>query len=831
MKTLCGLGLVLVILTLSVPARPEPASKLDRYGDLLPEGVVARLGTVRLRGPGVGPVVAYSPDGKRIATGDSTGIALWDARTGAALSFLPLSTQAEPLSGYTAIRSLAFSADGRDLVGVFEGGHAVHWPLGGNSRRLVEAGFEPLSATFMPDGQQVIVVGSKEIRVVDIGTGLVTRCWRDGAAPPPGRVHTVTFADAALSPDGKVLAVTEIVVMAGRCGDLFSRPVWLRLFDVASGEELVRLDIGAESVAFSADGQTLAVQGDDMIRLLDPSTGTIRSSWPAASDEHYGLLFGTPKSLAFSHDGRWLAVGGSLYDVASGEMLRDLRFVEYGNHLGASFSPDGRQVAVTCGSTSVVQVQETLTGRPIFPFAAHSARVDRLHALPGGRTLASLDEDGGIRLWNPRTGESLRNSYHPGDQRWTFGGRWVAAGNEEQIVVREVETDRVVQTFPYPNDRGALALSEDGSTLATGSTDEKRVIKVYDLKTGRLRCRLPKDEQPLTTLVLSSDGSSAAGIDLEFNLRIWDARAGRLLHHVKGAPQEERPNPDVHALAMSPDGRLLVSSGTSDTSLLLWDSRTGRLLNQTTAHPAAGPDQDGRIVGLAFSPDGRLLCTSGQDGWFRVWEVASLRERCRCQADPGCVAFVAGGLLATSHRGTDVLIRDCVSRVEPLPGKASDLWADLAAESPQRGARAVRGLLARPREAVAWLGDNLRAVQVVDPARLRKLIADLDAENFETREAATRELTILGDQAEAALREAEKVARNPEQRRRVTELLARHVGSLPPERLRILRAIEALEEIATPEARAILDRVAKGLPGAEETIQARAALARLRDAP
>jgi hypothetical protein len=114
---------------------------------------------------------------------------------------------------------------------------------------------------------------------------------------------------------------------------------------------------------------------------------------------------------------------------------------------------------------------------------------------------------------------------------------------------------------------------------------------------------------------------------------------------------------------------------------------------------------------------------------------------------------------------------------------------------------------------------------------MRGLLADLDGDSFERRKAAVKRLKELGLQAEPALRAALGEKPSAEQRRRIEEVLA----ALPPapqppsaEELRQLRALIVLERIGSPEARRLLEEVAKGPESALLTRQARAALACLR---
>jgi hypothetical protein len=107
---------------------------------------------------------------------------------------------------------------------------------------------------------------------------------------------------------------------------------------------------------------------------------------------------------------------------------------------------------------------------------------------------------------------------------------------------------------------------------------------------------------------------------------------------------------------------------------------------------------------------------------------------------------------------------------------------------------------------------------------------DLDNTKFETREAASKELSYLGIEAEPALRAALTESSRVETRKRIEAILSNpappKAGS--PEILRRLRAIQVLEYIGSEPAREMLDRLKGGAAGALETRDAGDALARLR---
>jgi hypothetical protein len=117
---------------------------------------------------------------------------------------------------------------------------------------------------------------------------------------------------------------------------------------------------------------------------------------------------------------------------------------------------------------------------------------------------------------------------------------------------------------------------------------------------------------------------------------------------------------------------------------------------------------------------------------------------------------------------------------------------------------------------------------------LARRIADLDSGDFAVRHQARAELEALGEAAEAALRRVLKESPSAEVRRQARELVDKiRVGRARPSggRLRPLRAVEALEQAATPAARRLLAELARGEPGAGLTREAKAALGRLAGRP
>src|SRR5262249_32971435 len=159
------------------------------------------------------------------------------------------------------------------------------------------------------------------------------------------------------------------------------------------------------------------------------------------------------------------------------------------------------------------------------------------------------------------------------------------------------------------------------------------------------------------------------------------------------------------------------------------------------------------------------------------------------------------------------------------------LWTGLAVKDPQNAQGVVLKLAGDPAKALPFLRERLSAARGLDPRLLARWIADLDSPTFKVRDQAGKALAKAGELALPALRDALK-HKSPEVRQRAEQLIAKlHSRADSEDRLQLLRAVEVLELIATPEARSLLQSLADGPPGALATVQPQAVLRRWPSAP
>lgn len=821
------------------PSARDKSALTDLYGDPLPRGAIARLGAVRFRHRGWIQDVLLSPDGLTVISSGAGSVELWDAQSGRRRRRIFSSPPSSSCS-------IDLSPDGK-LLAVANSPSKMHfWDLANDAEVHPFGDAAPLAfgVVFSPNGKLLATrdakVNPSTVTIWDMARRKKIRTIEAGGAP---MVRSLAF-----SPNNKMLA--------------FSSASDVRVWDVAAGKERYRLDPGTKTpmgcVAFSSDGKLLATAADPSKRGPDHAIHL----WDAATGKKVGALKGhedtilalamLPKSndpepedlsplqmASASRDGTirfWdlenrkelgkcsgpcreplvaLALGddGSLVSGENSGIIREWdarsyqedvppswRWEKANRVYWAAFAPDGQTLIAML--TGQLGLWEPLTGRPRRLFNTKFQDPVQLVLSPDGKSLATANWKEGIALWDVATGKLVRWFGEGGQKEpyvsccmFSANGRLLAGGSYQDDVIRvwDVASGKEVQQLKGQHRPGTLAFAPDGATLASASMDagSDYTVRLWKLATGEEIWR--KVTRPWTAfdLKFSPDGRTlvlVGGLPGQLNttgeVRLWDAATGKELRHCEG--HRER----VDCVAFSPNGRMLAT-GSADNTVRLWEVVTGRERQCFQGHQSW-------ISAVSFSPDGRLLVSSSDDITALVW---NLTGRFR------------DGRFQPRHLSAEELNR---------------CWNDLADADAARAYRSVRALQGSPGEAVPFLKNHLLPVTVADPKRVAALLAALDSDQFAERDKAKTELEKLGLGVEPALRKALNAKPSLEMRRRIEAILEKLTGG---PYLRVLRALEILENIATPEARQILEAIAKGPAEMGSTQEAKASLARLAARP
>ena len=266
---------------------------------------------------------------------------------------------------------------------------------------------------------------------------------------------------------------------------------------------------------------------------------------------------------------------------------------------------------------------------------------------PDGKTLASGENHGKIKLWDTHTGQLLKTlncqegvfslAYSPDGKTLASG---CGIGDSIAINLWDVHTGQLLKTLKGHNDSYAIAsiaYSPDGKMLAGANhaTDKSTItVRLWDAHTGQLLNTLNGPEHGVTSVAFALDGklSVGAGYNNTVAIKLLDSGTGQpfntpdrrhdLVTSVALARPLRRVSVAIDSLhrpasvAFAPDGKTLAASASDDGAIKLWDARSGQLLNTLNGHK-------GEVTSVTYSPDGKTLASGGYDSAIKLWDARS----------------------------------------------------------------------------------------------------------------------------------------------------------------------------------------------------------------
>lgn len=390
---------------------------------------------------------AFSPDGRRVATASlDRSCRVWDSETGREV--LP------PLLHEDGVQSVEFSADGQQLVtGGLDFSVRIWNAQTGKLLHLLRHNAKLAYAAFSPNGRlMVTTTHDGVVRVWDLRQSPVAD------APPPiavsanggrflrrqdrrlqvveatgGRVAAVVSVDGASLPqawlDGRgERALVATTPMSGLESNRMEVALW-RFANPRQPMRTITLMPAQSNLALSAPGNYWAAFGNDRLTV-----------WESSSGRELLTLTQGVRCATFDPSGRRLAVASSnqvrVWDLTTARTPMVRAGPHHADVGSVEWSHDGRFFVTGCWDTSFdqesAQVWDAITGRPAGAPLHHRDGVIFAAFSPDDRRVITCSEDFTAMIWEPRTGQRLtpplRHKHQVLHAAFSQDGRWVATG-------------------------------------------------------------------------------------------------------------------------------------------------------------------------------------------------------------------------------------------------------------------------------------------------------------------------------------------------------------------------------------------------------------------
>ena len=459
----------------------------------------------------------------------------------------------------------------------------------------------------------------------------------------------------AFSPDGRWLAASSRT--SGFA--LFNAPGWQR-------EMTVRDSPMAGSLSFSADSRLLAVGGE--VWSLDTRTRlrTVPCTQPGYGQPKVAWLPSSQTLATFGESNGLYRV--SLFDVRSTNLDATVAVIPLRSGLGGlpfptslAFSPDGKHLAV--GRDNTIRIHAANDWRQVKMLTNHTALVTSVAFSTDGQWLASVSWDYSIRVWCTRDWQEMATlrghldevsavAFTPDGQRLVTGSKdcsvrlWPLSGRSkpvEEVAVpaEDIRSFGVSGVCPYSVGPSNILTVRDGQTL-----EVRQRLSSYPV-TNVLDC-LPSPQGHLLLMATTegglwltdlAPGAVSPPVCLQTNgsplpsgdyahaafseqakwlavadgeaLRVWD------LNQHPPQPGSMLAAGNFWKLRFSQDERFLAAVASPNYTVLVWDVASGKKLVRFQ------PQRE-FISGLDFSPDGTVLATVSFDNTCKLFD---LRQR------------------------------------------------------------------------------------------------------------------------------------------------------------------------------------------------------------
>ncbi|WP_414623430.1 TIR domain-containing protein [Calothrix sp. CCY 0018] len=437
--------------------------------------------------------VAWSPDGKKIATAGGDGkIKLWNLNG--------KKINCTKVGNYSEVYSVSFNRDAKTIAFTSSEINGL-WNI---SKKTIQ------QTKLTGDKKKLTTVNSPGGKIIATASGdnTVKISNKQGGFLQTLKGHNGSIMSIKFSPDGKTIATA-------------SEDNTVKLWSL-SDKKLKKLqgDNKAEfwSVAWSPDGKTIASgRADNTVKLWTKKDGEWK--FIPTQIKHDGAV----SSVSFSPDGKTIASASKDNTIKlwnnQGKFLRDI-----GKHnkpvWSLAWSPDGNTIASASGDNTIKLWNKDGKKLQTFP---HKGTVWSVAWSPDGNTIASASSDNTVKLWNKNGKEIQTLKGHTASVAsvaWSPDGNMIAsASNDNTIKLWNIKGEVLETLKGHNNDILSVAFSPNGKKIASTSKDLS--VKLWNLDGEELQTLYGHNNR-VTSVSFSPDGKTLASASDDETVIVWN---------------------------------------------------------------------------------------------------------------------------------------------------------------------------------------------------------------------------------------------------------------------------------------------------------------------